>query len=220
MANPAQFFNGIFVVGDVTITDDFITDTNIKSTAAIARSKLAQDALAKYTIQPTDLRVWDDLSSLLPATSATDDLGLADGTFGTDFPSVQTSDLKAAGATTRYARFMFALPPEYDAGQTIEIRAHAGMLTTVADVTATIDFECYQSDEEAGIVGPTDLVTTAATTINSVTLADIDFTLTPTTLVAGDILDIRMAIAINDAATGTAVIGIVGALKMQFDIRG
>ena len=36
---------------------------------------------------------------------------------------------------------MFPVPPEYVAGQTITLRANAGMKTTVADGSAAIDFE-------------------------------------------------------------------------------
>ena len=112
----------------------------------------------------------------------------------------------------------FALPPEYDAAETIQIRAHAGMLTTVADNTATLDFEVYKSDEEAGIGA--DICATAAQSINSLTLADKDFTVTATGLSAGDVLDIRMTTAVNDAATGTVVKAIVGAVKIMLDIKG
>ena len=114
----------------------------------------------------------------LPGTSAADDLGLIGGTFATASPCIETYDVKAAGAVTLYARAAFQLRPEYDAGQTVLIRAHAGMVTTISDTTATLDFQAFESDNESGISA--DLVTTVATTINSVTLADIDYAVTAT----------------------------------------
>lgn len=185
---------------------------------SVSRSELTQEQLAIYTISFTDLRVWDAMATLLPGTPATDDLGLNTGTLGTNFPTVRTEDLKAAGATNKYASFLFQMPPEYDATADVQIKVSAGMITTVADTTATIDFVCYKSDRD-GAVGA-DLVSTAAQSINSLTFADLTFTITSSGLAAGDILQIRMHLAINDSASGTAVIGCVGDLAMLLDIRG
>jgi len=210
----------------VTITDDVIIGGNcrVSGTATFAnvsgidRSGLTQDNTQSYHLLPEHWKVWDDMDSPLPSTPATDDLGIIGGTFGTDSPSIQTEDLKAAGATNKYARCTFAIPPEYVAGETVQVRIHCGMLTTVADNSATIDVEVYESDEEAGIGA--DLCATAAQSCNSLTLADKTFTITATTLAAGDILDIRVTMAVNDAATGTTVKGIIGASKMLLDIKG
>jgi len=188
-------------------------------TPAIQRTTLVQYDAQVYQIPLTSAKVWDAAQTNLPGTAATDDLEINTGTWATGVPTIQTGDLKAAGATTRYALFEVATVPEYVAGQTVTLRASAGMLTTVADTTATIDFEAYISDRE-GLVSGSDLVATAATTINSLTFADIDFTLTPTTLDPGQKILIRMAIAVNDAATGTAVIGSVGALELLLDTQG
>ncbi len=203
------------IPGDCRVEGDF----HVGGTpSGIGRSDLTQDTSQEYTLRPEDWRVWDNMAALLPTAGATDDLGIVEGTFGTDSPSLQTEDLKTAGATNNYARRTFALPPEYDSGETIVVRLHAGMLTTVADTSATIDVECYLSDEEAGI--GSDICATAAQSINNLVLADKDFTITATGLAAGDLLDIRITTAINDGASGTSVIGIVGAAKILLDIKG
>jgi len=210
MGTAAQFKDGIDVKGTVSCQA-----INVPS---FARSMLAQENLEIYPIPWTWWRVWDAYHTNLPGTSAADDLALIGGTFATGSPSIQTSDLKAAGATTCYARAMIPLPVEYVDGETVTLRFHAGMLTTVAVTTATLDVQAYESDSEAGIGA--DLCATAATTINSVTLADKDFTITSTSLAAGELLDVRIAIAINDAATGTAVIGIIGSAELLCDVKG
>lgn len=201
---------------------DVVVQGNLRVNGAIqpalAKTALLQQNNERFKIQPTDWRVWDAFATNLPGTPATDDLGLIGGTFATGSPSIQTGDLKAAGATTRYARCTFQLPHNYVAGQSVTIRAHAGMLTTVASSAATIDFQAYRSNDEAGI--GSDLVTTAATTINSLTLENIDFDVTAATLGPGDTLDIRMAVLVNDAATATAVIGIVGSVELLLDTQG
>jgi len=184
---------------------------------AIARSGLAQDDNAEYVVPWASLRVFDALATNLPATSGTDDLGLYGGTFGSASPKVSTGDVKAS-SVTRYARFQFALPPEYVAGQSVTVRLHAGMTTTAADTSATVDVECYKSDDEAGI--GSDLCTTTAADINDTTDADFDFVITPTGLTAGDVLDIRLTVAVVDSATGTAVIADIGKISVLLDIKG
>ena len=187
-------------------------------TPGLARSDLLQYNLQPYTIPWPAWRVWDSQHTNLPGTAATDDLALIGGTLGTNSPVIRAGDLKAAGATTRYARAHIVLPAEYVAGQTVVLRFHAGVETTVADNTCTLDVEAYKSDEEGGISA--DLCATAATTINSLTLANKDFTITETTLNPGDTLDVRIAIACNDAATGTAVTPVIGAAKLLCDTKG
>lgn len=201
-----------------TITPGEIKDVHVNDGAAIARAKLAQRVLAAHNIGLEKFRVWDALATNLPGTSATDDLGFITGTFATDPPYIGTSDLKAAGATTRYARVIVPLPHDYEDGNTVNLRCIAGMKTTVADVSATIDVEAWRIDED-GTIGAADLVTTSATTINSLTAANKDFVVTATTLVAGDALDVRITMAVNDAATVTAVIGAMWAFKLLADLR-
>lgn len=209
MTLAASFPGDVIVQGSLTV---------IGTPQALTRAQLTQSDNDEFGIPHTDWRVWDAMQTNLPGTAATDDLAIVGGTFGTASPAIQAGDLKAAGATTRYARCLFQLPNCYVAGQSVTIRAHCGMVTTVADTSCTIDFQAYRSDEETGI--GSDLVTTAATTMNSLTDADKDFVLSVATLNPGDTLDIRMAIACTDAATGTAVIPSVGAVTILCDVKG
>jgi hypothetical protein len=205
----------------VTLPGDLTVPGNLRVNGAIQPAKTRASLLALAELQPftvdwTAWRVWDALGTNLPATPANDDLGLVGGTFASASPSIQTGDLKTT-TTTRYARAQIRLPAEYQAGETVTLRFHCGMLTTIASASATLDVQCYKSDEEAGISA--DLCTTDAKDINSVTLADQDFTITPTALSPGDLLDVRIAIVVTDAATGTAVIGIIGAVQLLCDVR-
>ncbi len=187
-------------------------------TPGLSRANLAQDTLKPYTIPWTAWRIHDALASNLPGTSASANLGLIGGTFASASPSIQTSDLQSAGATSRYARAQIPLPAEYDDGETVVLRFHAGMVTTIADNTCTLDVQAYETDEEVGISA--DLCATGATTMNSLVFADIDFTITAAALVAGDLLDVRILIACNDAAASTAVLATIGAAQLLCDIKG
>ena len=207
----ASTVDSLMVTGTITVKSDGIT-------AQDRASILRQDANAIFPIDLTALRVWDAFATSLPGTAATDDLALVGGTFGTSPPVVSAGDLKAVGATTRYARFQVRLPECYDSGETITLSLSAGMATTVADTSCTLDVECYKIDKVGGI--GSDLCATAATSINSLVFAAIPFTITASGLVAGDVFDVRVAIACNDAATGTAVTPTIAAIDLLCDIKG
>jgi hypothetical protein len=219
----ATRIDSLVVTDDLTIQGTFnpgagsLTNTHINANAAIDRTKLATDSLKKFVVPFTDLRVWDAMQTNLPGTAASDDLALIGGTFGTNSPMIKTSDAKATTVTQR-ARFMVSLPAEYVADGSVRIRLHAGMGTTVSDTTATVDIEAYESNKEGGI--SSDLCSTAAQSINSLTLADKDFTITDTSLAPGDWLDVRVTIAITDSATATAVLGVIGSIELLCDIIG
>ncbi len=181
------------------------------------RVTLVEEPLAELAIDLTDLRVWDDLAALLPGVAAADDLAIIEGTFGTDAPTVQSSDAKATTITQRL-RFRKRIDDNYVAGGDVKLRIRAGMNTTESDGTATVDVECYADDEDGGVSA--DLCSTAAQSINSISLASKDFVITPTTLEPGMVLDFRVTIAITDAATGTAVIGEISRMAILRDIRG
>lgn len=208
-------------------TTTFADDVVISGTArilggllpSVPRTSLTQDDLRAYPVQLNDARVWDAFGTVLPTTGATDDLGLYTGTFGTGCPYIATGDLKNAGATSRYARFLLQIPAEYVTGESVTIRASAGMLTTVASTTATIDVEAYLVARDTTKSG-SDLVSTSATSINSLTFANKDFVLTTSTLTPGALIDVRITIAVNDSGTGTAVTGALGALDLLCDVQG
>ena len=144
-------FQGNVRVATLQIDTGSITNSDLSANAAIARNKLAQDNLKPYVVNLSDARVHDAIQTVLPGTAAADDLGFDGGTFATSSPHLTAGDLKAAGATTRYARFQIPLPAEYVDGETVNLRIHAGMQTTVADTSCTVDVECYESDRETGI---------------------------------------------------------------------
>lgn len=212
MANPTSFPGDVVVTGDVRLSG--------KVTPAQSRADiLAMTELAIFPIPLTSFRVFDNMAANLPTAGATDDLGIVEGTHGTNTPSLRTEDLKAAGATNNSARVLVQLPWNYVDGNTITLRFKAGMITTISDGTATLDCLAFKQQEDPDDAIGSDLCSTAATTINSLTFANIDFTITPTGLVAGDILDVKITTAVNDGATGTAVIAGISTAKLLCDVR-
>lgn len=196
---------------------DMSNATEVRKNGSLSRDVLAQTDLSELPIALTRLKVWDDQSANLPGTAATDDLGVIEGTWGTDAPTVQTSDAKATTVTQR-AFLQVPIEHDYELGETVQIRIRAGMITTVSDTTATVDIEVYEPDLD-GAVG-SDLCTTAAQSINSLTKANLDFTITAGGLTIGSELLCRVTIAITDGATATAVIGEISYMALLKDIRG
>lgn len=164
------------------------------------------------------LKVWDS-GQPLPAAGANDDLGFYAGTWATKNLYVGAGDVKTQSGTRR-ARFQVALPENYVAGQPVTITLAAGMITTIADGSCTVDVEAYLVGRTTSKSG-SDLVTTAAIDINvDTTFADRDFALTSTALQPGDVLDVRVSIAYADTATGTAVDPAIAAIDLTMKVRG
>lgn len=205
------------VVGDARVTGTLTVNGQIKGPRT--RSELTQEDLAVYPQCLTSFRVWDAQATNLPATGGTDDLGLYTGTWGTHAPKMSTGDVKAAGAVTRRAAVVMAIPVEFVTGETIKIRISAATETTVADSSSTVDAEAYLVGRDGTIDG-SDLVTTAATTINSTTWGDKDFVVDTATLSPGDELFVRITIAVTDNATVTTVQPSIGAVELLCDIKG
>lgn len=209
-------------MADLSVKDMIVTGTIVTNDASISSQTratiLKQDPNAIFPVPLTSLRVWDAYHTVLPGTAATDDLALVGGTFATAPPMISAGDLEAAGATTRYARFQVQLPECYDAGQTVSLSIAAGMVTTVSDGTCTVDVQAYKLDKITGISA--DLCATAAITINSLVFGAKVFAITASGLAAGDVFDVRIAIACNDAATGAAVTPTIAAIDLLCDIKG
>lgn len=183
---------------------------------SLTRAVMVQEALQPFPIPVTDARVWDAPGTPIPAaTAANDDLAIVDNTFLSAPPTIEAGDLKNAGATTRKCRFRVPVPDNYQAGETLTLRVNAGMKTTVASVSATVDAQVTESGDAT-----TDICETSAQSINSLVAANKDFTLTPTNVARGDVLDIVLSVAVNDSGTGTAVIAKINSVTLLADCQG
>jgi hypothetical protein len=206
-------------IPDVTmiLPPEVITNYTIAGNADIATTKLAQRVLAESIIPLTQARTWDSVAVNLPAAATSDDLGLVSGTFGTNPARITAGNVKAIGPTTRRLYLATPIPANYEDGQTIQLQIRAKMETTVADVSCTIGAEAYVGAD--GAVG-SDLVTTAAQSMNSLTAAAYTFTVNATGVDPGDLLEVRLSIASNDAATATDVTPAIYSIALLCDTRG
>lgn len=184
-----------------------------------ALSNIPVRANAAYPIPLTSFRVWDAFQTNLPGSASSDDMGLATGTFATGLPYLTSSTVRNVTIVAQYARTIYKLPPEYVAGASAILRFAAGALTTVAGTSLTLDCEAYKSSRDTLKTG-SDLVSTSATSINSLTFANTDFVLTTTGLVAGDWLDIRITFAGVDAANTGAIFAAIAVAELVVTTQG
>ena len=189
--------------------------TSIKvPVASLNREDLVQEALQIYNIPLTEMKMTTGLE--LPVAGDSTYLGMAFGTHGSAAPylvgTVTNTDSK-----TEVARLQFILPPEYEDGQSVSVRLHA-RVDVARQASASVDVQCYKVDKEIGV--GSDICATAAQSINTDVWADKDFTITPTGLVAGDLLDIEITGVGDDTGGSSNGYVQIGAVQMLLDIKG
>ncbi len=186
-----------------------ISNAEIAAAAAIVRSKMAQEDLAVYNINLYSLRQADQAP-----------MGIT-GTTGDHFYDIATNSPVLFGNTpssttvTDISTFDFQLPPEYVDGETVTVRITAQVSAT--SDTNTLDLEAYEVTALSGAVG-SDINATTIKTMTSSAVA-YDFTITPTTLVAGDLLHFLMT-SVNQDADGSDGILSIHAIQVLCDIKG
>lgn len=98
----------------------------------------------------------------------------------------------------------FVLPSDYIDGGAVSIVVSAMVILAgdaANDATSTIDVEVFEQSKSAGTVGA-DICATAAQTLATAG-ADYTFTVTPTGLVAGDTLNVKLTTSVVETAGGT-----------------
>lgn len=169
--------------GELLVEADLEVDGNadLDGTLSVAGASTMSGSLGVVSqtigVDFSNFRIHDNIDAFIDQAAADDDdLTLVQGTFGTNATTVETIDCGGLNDTTQRAMFWFVMPPSYVAGSTVSIVANSGMVTTVADQAATLDFECYVPDyANADGTVSSDLVTTAAQSVNSTTFGDDTF---------------------------------------------
>jgi hypothetical protein len=157
-----------------------------------------------FTIRPTDWRKSAALKDVLDDAAGTSLLGLADaqGSYVVGSSTNNTS-------VTEKAACYVVLPSNYQAAGDLTLRLR-GSVSVARTVAATVDAVVKKVGDAA--LG-SDIVETAAQSINSTTAANRDFVITPTGLAAGDVLLVEITIANND--TGGASGGLATLHKAE-----
>jgi len=182
----------------------------------VERAHLVQDNLQEYALPLTEFCV-TGTGARLGASAGTPAgaFGLTVGTHGSATPIIVGEDAYYNSKTNRM-RIQRAIPPEYVAGETLQIVIRAKVGATMG-TEQSIDVSCYLSDEEGGL--GSDLIATAAQNLTT-SYVDYTFTVTAGGLAAGDVLDIEITGVANDTG-GTANEHIyIGKVSLLKDIKG
>lgn len=185
-------------------------------TSAVPRAQLVEDALQTYGIPVNRI-----VSNAGAALTAAETAGTFDITIGTN-TILANGEVTDNETEVSVAYTQFVLPPEYVAGGDVTIRLPVALVVTATPTNngSTIDLEVYEQSD-AGAVGA-DLCATAAQTFAALsTWYNKDFTITPTGLVAGDVLNIKITSSVVDseAGAGTIVLNLAPP-KVLLDIKG
>lgn len=186
------------------------------TTGDVPRTQLTTDSAAVFGVRLASLEA-TGTGAQLGASAGTPSgaMGLTIGTLGSAAPIV-VGEAASGNTKTDKARFQFSLPAEYVAASAITLRVKCRS-SVAATVSATIDASAYKSDGAAGVGA--DLVTTSIITL-STTYTNRDFTITPTGLAAGDVLDIELVGVCTDTGGTTGAIIQIGAVAMLLNIKG
>ena len=173
-----------------------ITTSEISASAAIVRTQLATENLTPFRVPLETVRRFDAFQAVLTDTANADDMGLIGGTHASAAPQIQGVLATGSATETQNCRFIFELPAEYVDGGVITLRVTCNTTGGQGEGTKTIDALAVSNDNDGTVSG--ELVTTTVITIDDTPTAR-DFTITPTGLVSGDELDIRLTSVIEDA---------------------
>ena len=176
----------------------------------VARTALAEDALAVFDLP---IRNWMAEDGAV--------LGIAEEA-GTFFVQDGTNQMYLQGEVSNnetevsVMKTSFTLPENYVDGATINIRAVVDVTGAGTLGTCTVDFSVFKQDND-GAIG-SDLVTTSATAVTADSGAK-DFVVTPTGIVSGDVLSIKLTTSIQETAA-TAIQAIITKTQMLLDVKG
>jgi len=174
-----------------------VAGTNVVATGEITAIEAKLHQTFTVDIPMDEWLIWDSATlAPLTATANTDDLGYTLGTIGTDAPLLHAVNDDAE--TIQYARQQVFVPTNYIAGQAISL-AITVVEGATADTDAGIDANVYRQ------AAPTvDIQSTALQDVKGAAAGVKTFVLTPTNVVPGELLDIRIFLDIDDNAGSTA----------------
>lgn len=182
-----------------------------------ARSGLVQDDLKPYGLELDTFKVTGTGAHLgAAAGTPAGAFGLTFGTFATNSPKI-VGEAASGNTKTNKMRRQFTLPPEYVSGESVTLRIKCKEDVGAATVSTSIDAVVYEADKAAGLSA--DLCATAAQDVTT-TAANKDFDITPTALVAGDVLDIEITGVTTDTGGTVGTVLTIYDVALLLDIKG
>lgn len=200
----------------ITYKNASIPGTALQSAADVARSQLDQDDAKPYPISLHDWRA-TGTGAILGTAAGTPSgaFGLTVGTHGSASATI-VGESASGNSKTNLMRHQFVMPAEYVDGETVTLRIRC-KITADANTAQTLDVEVHEPDGAAGV--GSDICASAAQTITDA-YANYDFTITPTSVAAGDVLDIEVTGVANDTGGTTGSVITIAQTIMLLDVKG
>jgi hypothetical protein len=211
--NAAQAGARTYTIPDAGASANFVMMTSAQAAAGtLTRADLTQENLKAYRIPFCDL--WENGGTNLLHGNA--DSGTSGFHYVTESAGVYALMGNSPNSTTETdtSVFQWVLPPEYVDGETVTVRINAKY--TADGDTKTLDLLAYEAAAD-GSVG-SDICDTSAVTLTG-SSTNHDFTITPTSLAAGDMLSFEIVTVFQDSdgAVGEAQIN---SIQVLCDIKG
>jgi len=180
-----------------------------------SRAGLVEDSLARHQVPLMLCRN----SNGTVLTAAPDEAYSPNGHFGINTTSglklvtnsIQGDDITMAGL------FEFPLPVEYIADADVKVVVSARYTGDGTAAVKTVDVEAFELSD-AGSLSADLCATNAATLTNA--FADHTFTITDTSLTPGDRLLVAVKIHIIETVDENGLVGEIGNIEMQLDVKG
>ncbi|HEY4263391.1 MAG TPA: hypothetical protein VGM98_24725 [Schlesneria sp.] len=184
---------------------------------SVARSGILLETAKPYVLALTSWLVTGTGAGLgTAAGTPAGAFGLTVGTFGTNSPKI-VGEAASGNSKTNKMRRLYSLPVEYKAGGNITVRVKCQEAVGAAQISTTVDMSVYKADKAAGI--GSDICAANAQDV-TVSAANCDFSITPTGLVAGDVLDIEINIVTNDTGGSHGTIATIYDTEILLDVQG
>ena len=163
---------------------------------------------------PLTAGVNEDGGALVP-TAAAGKFGIVSGAFGAGGYKLQGE--QASGNTkTSTVKYRVPLPQNYVAGEAFSIKVKQ-RVTVIANTTANIDVEARKSDDQGGVGA--DQVTTSAQTNNAITWVEHTFSVTGTSFVPGDEVDVLIRCQANDSGGANNSASEIGSVTLAISTK-
>lgn len=176
----------------------------------LQRSQAVTETSQIYGIPLLDAK--NDDGSAVAAAAAAGKFGIVSGGFGTGGTKLQ-GEAASGNTKTSTAKYTVRLPQNYVAGSNFTIRV-AQRVSVICNTTGNIDANCYKSDLHGGVGA--DQVTTSIQTNNTTSWVNHSFSVTGTSFVAGDELDLYLQCQANDTGGANSSKSEIGSVYLEY----
>ena len=212
ITNASQAGARTYTIPDAGASANFVMMTSAQAVAGtLTRADLTEETLVAYGIPVNQIMAAD--GAPLGVTETAGDFFL---NLGTNFMNLRGEEANNETETS-VGYIQFILPPEYVAAGDVKIRFRCQLDGAGTDNSSTLDVEAFEMAD--GAVGSDICATAAESFAAKSTYYNKDFTITATGLVAGDILVIKVTVAVIENASA-ALAFYSDPPKMLLDIKG